>query len=111
MSAGGPYDENVTYAITTPATDFLWEFRPEGEGRYEATGTCPRCRCAMTKVWPLGQYGAAKGPLRPRRRSADDGPWFTRCTCASAHADRPAAESHGCGAGLWIAFPPNGLPS
>ncbi|MEU6948872.1 hypothetical protein ABZ957_27125 [Streptomyces sp. NPDC046316] len=96
---------------TDASAHFLWAYRPEGEGRYEVTGECPVCRCPMTKVWPYGQHTTAKGPFSRRQRpDADDGPWYTKCTCTSWHVNRPDGLDRGCGAGFWIAFPPNGLP-
>ncbi|WP_327161475.1 hypothetical protein [Streptomyces zaomyceticus] len=110
MSSPVPYSEQ-NKPLTEASGRFRWELRREGGWSYEVTGECPRCRCPMTKSWPYGQYTPTKGPFdRGPRPAEDDGPWFTRCTCASRHENRPAGEDRGCGAGFWIAFPPQGLP-
>ncbi|MGW7430736.1 hypothetical protein ACWGIN_14425 [Streptomyces sp. NPDC054861] len=110
MSSTVPYRDR-DLPPTAASTHFLWEYLPDGEGRYEATGECPACGCPMTKVWPYGQYVASKGPFSRRNRpDDDDGPWYTQCVCTSWHVNRPAAVESGCGAGFWIAFPPQGLP-
>jgi hypothetical protein len=109
MSSVTSYDETVTHG--TPVTGFQWIRRRDGQDRYEATGTCPVCRCSMTKRWPVGQYTVAKGGFLGREAAPDSStPWYTVCTCRSLHMGRPAGEDGGCGAGLFIAPPATGLP-
>ncbi|MCX5390101.1 hypothetical protein [Streptomyces sp. NBC_00094] len=107
MSAAARY-QVVNRPVTSPVTTFLWESR--GEGRVEARGECPECRCVTTRIWEDVQY-VTKGPVIPGKPALDDGePKYARCACPTWHVDRPAGVEKGCGASFWLAPPPQGLP-
>ncbi|MFD5099459.1 hypothetical protein [Streptomyces albidochromogenes] len=106
------YDHDATVHHAA-ATAFVWTRRDDGAGPelYGIEGHCPACHCPMAVSWPVGQYAVAKGGLLGRRaKPVTDRPWYTSCRCRSAHHGRPPGEDGGCGAGIYVPLPANGLP-
>ncbi|NKI41343.1 hypothetical protein [Streptomyces physcomitrii] len=91
---------------------FRWSVREDEAGvAYVATGSCPVCRCEMTRSYGFVQPPLAKGGFLGRRKDPGPGAWHTSCRCESLHLSRPAEEPRGCGAFFPIAPPPSGDPA
>ncbi|MEV7885527.1 hypothetical protein ACWD3I_33925 [Streptomyces sp. NPDC002817] len=96
-----PYDDSVSHPV--PLT-FTWVVDADSS---TASGACPVCHCAMTRVFSFGQALQSKGVL-DRRAAAGPQPYHTACQCRTVHMGRPADERYGCGAMLLLAPPANG---
>lgn len=99
-----PYDDGMSHPTLLI---FQWtQHDSDGQVTYTASGTCPVCRCAMTRVFTYGQPLLTKGGgFRGRRAKAGQQPFHTACQCRTLHTGRPAGESFGCGAMLVLAPP------